>query len=128
MTKGEDKGEGEVNTIEVVIIVDDEERKVVDEGDNGVGIGISEDGEDGNDEKVDAGWEVGKVVIDASEVELENDSEDVKSGSVEEEMNVSEDVEPGSVREEEINVLVGNEEVVSDDEEEDDDFAVEDGF
>ena len=127
MTKGEDKGEGEVNTIEVVIIVDDEERKVVDEGDNGVGIGISEDGEDGNDEKVDAGWEVGKVVIDASEVELENDSEDVKSGSVEEEMNVSEDVEPGSVREEEINVLVGNEEVVSDDEE-DDDFAVEDGF
>lgn len=128
MTKGEDKGEGEVNTIEVVIIVDDEERKVVDEGDNGVGIGIGEDGEDGNDEKVDAGWEVGEVVIDASEVELENDSEDVKSGSVEEEMNVSEDVEPGSVREEEINVLVGNEEVVSDDEEEDDDFAVEDGF
>lgn len=61
-------------------------------------------------------------------MELENDSEDVKSGSVEEEMNVSEDVEPGSVREEEINVLVGNEEVVSDDEEEDDDFAVEDGF
>ena len=128
MTKGEDKGEGEVNTIEVVIIVDDEERKVVDEGDNGVGIGIGEDGEDGNDEKVDAGWEAGEVVIDASEVELENDSEDVKSGSVEEEMNVSEDVEPGSVREEEINVLVGNEEVVSDDEEEDDDFAVEDGF
>lgn len=128
MTKGEDKGEGEVNTIEVVIIVDDEERKVVDEGDNGVGIGIGEDGEDGNDEKVDAGWEVGEVVIDASEVELESDSEDVKSGSVEEEMNVSEDVEPGSVREEEINVLVGNEEVVSDDEEEDDDFAVEDGF
>ena len=128
MTKGEDKGEGEVNTIEVVIIVDDEERKVVDEGDNGVGIGIGEDGEDGNDEKVDAGWEVGEVVIDASEVELENDSEDVKSGSVEEEMNVSEDVEPGSVREEEINVLVGNEEVVSDDEKEDDDFAVEDGF
>lgn len=128
MTKGEEKGEGEVNTIEVVIIVDDEERKVVDEGDNGVGIGIGEDGEDGNDEKVDAGWEVGEVVIDASEVELENDSEDVKSGSVEEEMNVSEDVEPGSVREEEINVLVGNEEVVSDDEKEDDDFAVEDGF
>ena len=61
-------------------------------------------------------------------MELENDGEDVKSGSVEEEMNVSEDVEPGSVREEEINVLVGNEEVVSDDEEEDDDFAVEDGF
>lgn len=60
-------------------------------------------------------------------MELENDSEDVKSGSVEE-MNDSEDVEPGSVREEEINVLVGNEEVVSDDEEEDDDFAVEDGF
>lgn len=128
MTKGEDKGEGEVNTIEVVIIVDDEERKVVDEGDNGVGIGIGEDGEDGNDEKVDAGWEVGEVVIDASEVELENDSEDVKSGSVEEEINDSEDVEPGSVREEEINVLVGNEEVVSDDEKEDDDFAVEDGF
>lgn len=49
-TNEEEKDEGEVNMIEnedVVVIANDEgliEKKVVDEGDDGVGMGIGEDG------------------------------------------------------------------------------------
>ena len=49
-TNEEEKDEGEVNMIEnedVVVIANDEgliEKKVVDEGDGGVGMGIGEDG------------------------------------------------------------------------------------
>ena len=83
------KDKEDVNTIEnedAVIIDDDEgfiiEEKVVDEGEDGVGIGVGEDGEDADDlddgcntgdvskESVDTGRKVvGNPVIDADEEE-----------------------------------------------------------